>query len=133
MKKTIFILSILASSALFAESPIEPELPTNPCLYIADAGCHIGPNGEAVIEPYDICDTHGICEVIVLPEEVIVDDTVLVDLDEKFVKKQAKMENKIAAKYAKLEIYKECVENATNVKSLKVCKKNFKKKSKSKK
>jgi len=47
MKKTILILSMCASASLFAESPVIPEFPeTNPCLYVADAGCHIGPDGS---------------------------------------------------------------------------------------
>ena len=126
MKKTILVLSMCASASLFAESPVIPEFPeTNPCLYVADAGCHIGPDGHAVIEPYDICESHGICGE--LPAKPTVDP---VDVDDAFMIKQAKIENAIAAKQAKLDIYKECVANTTDLKSLKVCKKSFKKKNK---
>ena len=118
MKKTILTLSVL-SAMLFAESPvvISPEMPTpNPCELIADAECHIGEGGEVIIEPYDICDTHGICDMPIVNDNV-------------FMRKQAKMENMIAAKQAKLEGYKECVANSLDTKDLKACKKSFKSKS----
>ena len=128
MKKIILAVSITASTLLFAESPVIPELPTNPCMYVADAGCHIGPDGQAVIEPYDICESHGICGEPQNPIVYPVDTSI--DAYDNFMIQQAKIENSIAAKYAKLEIYKECTENATDLKSLKVCKKSFKKKNK---
>jgi len=128
MKKTILIAGLFTSTLLFSESEVMIELPTDPCALIADAECSIGSNGEVIIEPYNICDTHDICEI---PERPIDNDaSLVVDADEKFLRKQAKIENNILAKYAKLEIYKECAENAINLKGLKGCKKDFKRKTK---